>query len=41
MKHNITKENIEKLKSLKTQKLLNGDLIQKNYEKVRNTNLSK
>jgi len=41
MKTNLTKESIEKLKEMKTSKIITGELIYKNHEKTRDTKLSK
>ena len=41
MKTKLTKESIEKLKEIKTSKVINGELIHKNHEKTRDTKFSK
>jgi hypothetical protein len=41
MKTNLTKESIEKLKGMKTSKMITGELIYKSHEKTRDTKLSK
>ncbi len=41
MKTKLTKETVDKLKALKTSKVVSGELIHKHNEKTRDTKFSK